>query len=272
MANEGAQQEHNGPGDRPGTPPSAPSLRIVPLTDRDLKAAARLYTDVFLSDEPTTVRHAPDPVRFLPSARCYLRLLVNGGLSFVARDETTGDLVGFIFCIDLLDDPAEEGPEMKAFVSQFGHAVALIDELEDRYLDRASIERGSGLHIFQIGVDRSYRSTGLARALIRRSLAHARERGYRTAVADCTNPASRRAFERCGFVERGVLSYDAFSSHGVRFFAGIEGGISLMVHDLDSEDDSTAPGTRERRHGPIGSSGPMARPTGNTTSSDRPRR
>jgi hypothetical protein len=51
-------------------------------------------------------------------------------------------------------------------------------------------------------------------------------------VADCTHPGSRRSFEQCGFHEAGSLSYDAFSLDGVRFFAGLEGGISLMVRDL----------------------------------------
>jgi hypothetical protein len=68
--------------------------------------------------------------------------------------------------------------------------------------------------------------------MIRRALDHARERGFTRAIADCTNPASKRVFSQCGFSELGFLSYDAFTFNGVRFFAGLEGGITLMGRDL----------------------------------------
>jgi len=71
-----------------------------------------------------------------------------------------------------------------------------------------------------------------ALSLIRRVLAHARDFGYRQVIADCTHAASRRSFETCGFHEAGFLSYETFSVDGIRYFAGLDGGISLMVRDL----------------------------------------
>ncbi len=236
MVQEGAWHADDRERAIPDTHASPSSPRIVPLREPDVEAAARFYTGVFLRDEPTTRRHAPDPVRFLPYARFYVRSLVSMELSFLARDESTGELIGFVFCIDLLDDPAQEGPTMVEFLSQFGEAVAMIDELEARHLDRESIPRGSSLHIFQIGVDGQYRGRGTAQALIRRALVNARDRGFEQAVADCTNSTSKHAFERCGFAERGFSSYESFDMDGVRFFSGLEGGIFLMVKDLHPED------------------------------------
>ena len=204
----------------------------VPLTESDVESTARLYTEVFLADEPTSHRHALDPALFLPYARFYIRSLVRKDLSFLSRDETTNELAGFIFCFDLTDDPENEGAVMSEFIAHFKEAVAMIHELEDRHLNRDEIMAGSVLHIFQIGVSRQYRETGIARAMIRRVLAHARERGFRQVIADCTSPASKRVFEQCGFSEMGFSPYEAFSMNGVCFFAGLDGGIYLMMKKI----------------------------------------
>ena len=204
----------------------------VPLTESDVESAARLYTEVFLADEPTSHRRALDPALFLPYARFYIGSLVRKDLSFLSRHETTHELAGFIFCFDLTDDPENEGAVMVEFIAHFKEAVAMIHELEDRHLNREEMKAGSVLHIFQIGVRRQYRETGIARAMIQRVLAHARERGFRQVIADCTSPASKRVFEQCGFSEMGFSPYESFSMDGIRFFAGLDGGISLMVKNI----------------------------------------
>ncbi len=204
----------------------------VPLTESDVESAARLYTEVFLADEPTSHRHALDPALFLPYARFYVGSLVRKDLSFLIRDETTNELAGFIFCFDLTDDPEKESAVMAEFIAHFKEAVAMIHELEDRYINLEEIKAGSVLHIFQIGVSRQYRKTGIAQAMIHRVLAHARKRGFRQVIADCTSPASKRVFEQCGFSEMGFSPYGTFSMNGVRFFAGLDGGISLLVKNI----------------------------------------
>ncbi|MGB7789332.1 N-acetyltransferase family protein [Methanoregula sp.] len=208
------------------------TVACLPLRESDADGTARLYSEVFLADEPTTHRRSPDPALFLHYAILYAGSLAGKNLSFVARDDQTGEPVGFIFCVDMTDDPKREGEWMVELLAYFREVVTMIDDLEDRYLDRDAIAPGSVLHIFQIGVSRQYRGHGIAQALIRRVLAHARERGYRQVIADCTSPASRRSFEQCGFHEAGSLPYDAFSLDGARFFAGLDGGISLMVRDV----------------------------------------
>lgn len=213
-------------------PVPSSSIHVLPLSDLHVEAAARLYSEVFLEDEPTSRRHALDLERFYPYACFYVQSLVNKGLSFLARDECSGEITGFIFCFDLVDDLELEGTEMTEFLMHFHQAVAMIDELEARHFHRESIIPGSVLHIFQIGVARKERGRGITRALIRRALTHAKERKFIQAVADCTTRSSKHTFERCGFSERDFYSYESFSMNNVCFFSGIEGGIFLMVKDL----------------------------------------
>jgi len=188
--------------------------------------------EVFLTDEPTSHRHALDPALFLPYARFYVRSLVRKDLSFIARDERTKETLGFAFCFDLTDNPEDEGASMVAFLSHFREAVAMINDLEDQHLNRAGLPTGSVLHVFQIGVRQKDRGKGIAQAMIHRVITHARKRGFRQIVADCTSRASQSTFEQCGFCEVEFSSYDAFSLNGIRFFAGIDGGISLMIRDI----------------------------------------
>ncbi len=204
----------------------------VPLTESDVEQAARLYTEVFLTDEPTSHRHALDPALFLPYARFYVSSLVRKDLSFIARDQRTKEIIGFIFCFDLTENPEDEGISMVAFLAHFREAVAMINELEDRYLNRKEIRSGSVLHVFQIGVHRKFRGKGIAQAMIHRVIVHARKRGFREIIADCTSPASKRTFEQCGFNEVGFSPYVAFSMNSVRFFSGLDGGIALMMRDI----------------------------------------
>ncbi len=207
-------------------------LRITPLIEPDVEAAARLYTRVFLSDEPTSRCHQLNPDLFLTYARFYVRILVRKRLSLLAWDGLSRDPAGFVFCFDLRDDPGDEGPMMEAFLNHFRYTVAMIDELERCHLHPETVMPGEGLHIFQIGVDRNNRSRGIATALIHRALENGRNRGYRFAVADCTHARSKKTFERCGFSERGFSSYESFAMDGVFFFSGLDGGISLMVRDI----------------------------------------
>ncbi|NMB79095.1 MAG: hypothetical protein GYA23_08370, partial [Methanomicrobiales archaeon] len=66
-----------------------PDISCTPLTSPDAEDAARIYTEVFLSDEPTSHRHGLDPGIFYPYALHYVRSLVTKDLSFIARDKAT---------------------------------------------------------------------------------------------------------------------------------------------------------------------------------------
>ena len=208
---------------------------IVPLAEPDVQAAARLYTEVFRADEPTSCRHVMEPALFFHYAQFYLRSMVTKDLSFIARDEKTRDIAGFIFCFDQADlneAYTNESPEVLAFLEHFREDIAMISELEEHTLHTSTASRGMLFHIFHIGVSRKYRNMGVAGSLIRQAVAHAQNRGFRQVITDCTSPASRRVFEQFGFYEAGHFAYESFSMNGKRFFAGLDGGISLMVKDL----------------------------------------
>lgn len=213
-------------------PFSSEHIHMQPLSHDTYREAARLYSHVFISDEPTTHRHAPNPTQFLPYAEYYVRSLISKNLSFVSLDTRTGEVIGFIFCLDLTDDIRNEGEEMVRFLSSFQDTVLLIDELERRFLTFPDMRKGSVLHVFQIGTDRRYRRCGIARACIEKIMTHGAGLGYSYVIADCTSDASTQAFGSCGFHMAGTIPYDSFKPNGSSFFSGMDGEISLMIRDI----------------------------------------
>ena len=176
----------------------------IPLSPDTVEAAAGLYTEVFVRDEPTTHWHRLIERDFLPFARTYVQFCETEGLSFLARDETTGEVIGFIFCHDLTMDLDALGPEMWDFLSQFDATIQLISALEEKFLDLESIAPGMTLHVYQLGTRCEFRNRSVSTALIRHTNAFARDRGFRTVVADCTGPQSTRSFSQCGFTRGGL--------------------------------------------------------------------
>jgi RimJ/RimL family protein N-acetyltransferase len=206
------------------------SCHLLTLADAD--SAAHLYTEIFLADEPTTCRYAPDFSWFLPYAEEYVRILANKKLSFIIREKETGELAGFVFCLDLTDNPEQEGAAMGEFLSHFRGTIEMMQELEDRHFNREELPPGSVLHVYQIGVGKLFRGRGIAEGMIHQVISHAWELGYSRIVADCTGMGSKRVFEGCGFHEVEYIQYDMFERDGIRFFEGLNGGISLMIRDL----------------------------------------
>lgn|GEM_PF-531938 len=219
----------------------SPDLECLPLNEDYIDKAARLYTDIFLTYEPTSHHHATDPELFFPYARYYASRLIKKGFSYIIRDNITDDLIGFIFAFDLSDNFWQKEEEMRAFISHFHEAVVMIEELENNYFLDKKIIPGSTIHIFQIGVCRKYWGKGIAGMMIGKVLSSAKICGYKRVIADCTSQSSRRAFEKNGFNEVGFLPYENFLINEILFFEGLKGGISLMIKDITDAKDPPYP-------------------------------
>lgn len=204
----------------------------IALSPGAVEAAARLYTEVFVRDEPTTRWHRITGDNFLPFARTYVQFCEREGLSFIAQEEGTRKVIGFIFCHDLSLDLNALGPEMREYLSQFDATIQIISALEEKYLKPGAMKPGMGLHVYQLGISREFRNRSISTALIRTVLAFARERGFKQVVTDCTGPQSCRSFGNCGFTREGSIEYSLFLINGTAFFSGLEGGITLMARDL----------------------------------------
>jgi ribosomal protein S18 acetylase RimI-like enzyme len=204
----------------------------VALSPDDVEAAARLYTEVFVRDEPTTRWHRITEDNFLPFARAYVQFCEKEGMSFIAQEEGTGKVIGFIFCHDLALDLDALGPDIREYLSRFDATIRLIDALEENYRDPGAMKPGMALHVYQLGISREFRNRSVSTALILTAISFARERGFKQIVTECTGPQSCSSFGNCGFTPKGSIEYSSFLIDGIAFFNGLEGRITLMVRDL----------------------------------------
>lgn len=205
---------------------------IIPLSSIHVHKAAKIYTDIFLSDEPTSIRHNLDPEVFFPYAEAYVQLLVPEELSFVAVDTVTSEMVGFVFCWDFSSDITKKGEKMAGFLEHFKATIALMDMLEEEGGFGDNIPAGSVLHVFQIGVIPQNRRAGVAQSLIQSVLNVGYKKGFQKVIADCTSERSAHTFRSCGFTKTGEIQYETFNSEGDCFFAGLPGEISLMTRNI----------------------------------------
>lgn len=216
---------------RPVTGPDFP-FTITPLTVSDTREATRCYTDVFLNHEPMTRCYGISPERFFPPAHVYVSLCARDSLGFIARDISSGDLAGFVFCSDLSTDWSSRDPVMNDLFSLFHEITCILGIMEQYYRERYPSGPGESLHVFQVGVSPRFQGSGVAKALVGNAVEHARDKGFSFALAECTSPASKRLFSSCGFLVVYELPFRNFSVDGTCYFRDLPGEITLMAREL----------------------------------------
>jgi ribosomal protein S18 acetylase RimI-like enzyme len=112
----------------------------------------------------------------------------------------------------------------------FAAIGGLLEVLEADYETRSEAERTHCVHVHMLVVDADFRGRHIGRELLRLCLANAAEQGMTSAIADATNPASRRSFEAAGFSAINEVDYESFEFEGARVFAKVTGAdhIALM--------------------------------------------
>ena len=209
----------------PLLPPPTPRTDIAYrlLTSTELDSAADLIAEVFSRDEPLAVATG--------QTRSELAALLRGmGPSAIAENRTSaawaGDRLAGVALATRFTWAPPEGAE--ALSPNYRPIGAMLAELEADFEARPQKDLETTMHIHMLAVDRRYRRLGIADALIRASLAHAVEQGFRRVVTDATNPASQRVFSNAGFSTRNEVRYDAFKFEGRRVFAGIPDAESTL--------------------------------------------
>lgn len=157
------------------------------------------------------------------------------GLSVVARDERSQQLIGALIAGDF----AADSPLLAEQINdKFAPIFALLQSLEDYYKRSRDINLGQYLHLYMLAVLPQHRGKGIARTLVSVALEHGARQGFGTALTEAANPISQHVFVKAGFAPRQQVSYEEFTYRGKRVFASIadSGGTTLMDKDLTRTD------------------------------------
>ena len=197
----------------------------------DADAMARLLGEVFSRRDPPALAVGLTASEFEAFARLYCPKAAVEGLTVVARDAGTRELLGVV----LTEDAASGPPDGMAQLSpKFEPIFDILGRLDAAYRGDRTVRPGELLHLFLLGVAESAAGRGVAQQLVSTCLEHGARRGYRLAVTEATNTTSQHLFRKLGFTERVRQSYLHHRFAGQAVFTSIaeQGGPALMDRSL----------------------------------------
>ncbi len=193
----------------------------------DVDDMASFLGDCFSRREPPAVAAGfrANKIAELVKALCSNPATV--GLSVVARDRRSGELVGAALASDFAVPPPDS---VEPLVPIFVPLLAFLEQLDDQYSAIRKIEEGRFLHLFMIGTTDTRLGQGIAGNLLRTCLRNGQALGFHSAVAEATSGASRALFGKHGFEELFFAGYEEFEFDGERPFESIKEhqGCALM--------------------------------------------
>ena len=196
-------------------------------TSNDVDDMAQFLGDCFSRREPPAVAAGfpADKIAELVKAMCSNPGTI--GLSVVARENRSGDLVGAALASDFAVAPPDT---VEPLVPTFVPLLAFLEQLDDQYLAIRQIEEGRFLHVFMIGTKDARLGQGIAGNLLRTCIRNGQTLGFHSAVAEATSGPSRALFKKHGFEELFFAGYEEFEFGGDRPFVSIKEhhGCALM--------------------------------------------
>ena len=172
--------------------------------------------------EPTTIALGLDEALAAPAITSVTRTAAREGLSVIAREATTGKIVGCLIARDF-NAPPPDGFE--AVAAPFAPLFALLSGMEESFRARsaAPVPDGAVCVLIMAGVDEAYRGARVLGRMCARTEQVARERSFRALLAEATGAASQQAaLQRLGFEVLERFAYRDFVFEGRNVFASIE--------------------------------------------------
>ncbi|MGD9587690.1 MAG: GNAT family N-acetyltransferase [Pyrinomonadaceae bacterium] len=200
-------------------------------TDQDEDEMVQLLGDVFSRRDPPAVAVGLVPSEFEDFVRLFCPKAALEGVTIVARNASTRQLVGAL----LAEDCAAELPEgMDRLSPKFEPIFDILGQLDTDYRATRTPRHGESLHLFLVGVAESVAGQGVAHQLVSRCLENGAGKGYQLAVTEATNKVSQHIFRKLGFTERVHRSYSNYRFNGRAVFESIadQGGPILMDKSL----------------------------------------
>jgi len=206
-------------------------IEYGPLDESTLDGAIQCVSEVFVEREPMSVHLGITLDEFLVFARAFYPGVMQEGLSFVARDAASGEVVGVRVSEDYFQ---EEMPEIEGLSPKFGPLFALLEALGKQAYDMRDIQPGKYVHLFMVAVKSNYAKRGIAPTMNKIFFSHVKNRGFTHAMTEPTGEISQHILlNKFGFKKMAEIAYDDFEFEGEKPFAGLKGHRCAMLLDKD---------------------------------------
>ena len=145
----------------------------------DTGEMGRLLSESFTRHDPPAVAVDLTPVEFEDFVSLWSPAAGAEGLTIVARDVATQQLVGAL----LTDDATSPAPPgLDDLSGKFDPIFDLLGQIDAEYRTGRTIEPGQYLHLFLLGVAEQFARRKIGQHLVATCLANGVDRGYTTAV------------------------------------------------------------------------------------------
>ena len=192
---------------------------------------APVLAETFAGYDPLAVSQNLSAAEFAEGVQVLGPVAAQEGLSMIAQDKDTNDLVGVLLVHDFATvlPGLPGGEEENQEPSPIG---AILGELEERYKADRTIHTGEYMNLLMIGVADGYKGRKIAQTLIKLCLENGIKRGYKLAVTKVTGPISQHVLrDKFGFIERFEIRYKEFTYQNQRPFVSIEDPPSIILMD-----------------------------------------
>lgn len=190
------------------------------LQSQDLSSAIECVATVFPGSEPLTQCLGITKEYYYPVAEIVCQKAVEDGLSHIAKDAKTGELVGFIISEDMYIENNFYKEKYKK-IDKFLPIISLVELLQKEYLAEKNIKKGELFYESMIGVYPQYQNRNIARYLYAENIEYAKTQKFSRIITEPSGIVTQRYCSRFGFKEILSINYQDYEYEGVKVFANI---------------------------------------------------
>ena len=206
-------------------------LRYENLAPENFDSACLCTAQCFTKAEPLTIAQKITIEEHLEFCRVFVKKAMNEGLSVVAVDDETNEVIGVRISEDLGTPVPEEADHLS---EKFNPIFTLLDGLDERYKEEHNTQPGEVVHMFMIGVKKAYRNKSVAPNMNRCAFKIWKDLGYTKAVTEATGAISQHILlNKFHFTARYTVEYKDWEFEGKKVFAGLDPHISCILMDKD---------------------------------------
>jgi ribosomal protein S18 acetylase RimI-like enzyme len=189
------------------------------MQSNDIEKTATCIAQVFSNHEPlaTSLNISFDEFYHFVFPIC--QKAASEQLSIIAKDEKTGEVVGFIIANNFMTINSKP---LEIIDNKFEAVFSLLSELEEKYLKANPNLTKKVLCIFMLGVQKKYTHRHIATTLVRENLNLAKYHNFKIAITEATSIASQNIFRKLGFNEEFAIEYDSHNFQGKKVFSSIK--------------------------------------------------
>ena len=190
------------------------------LRQHDVEETLLCSASAFSKGEPITKAVGASPEDFHYMMKMICQACVEEGLSVIAKDKKTVQIIGHAICKDFLTNFPQDG--MDKISPALLSAFSVVDKLENDYKAQHPVKRGELFHLLSLGVLEPCRLANIGTQLVLEAHQLAQKHQFKGVISEVSNPISQHILlNKFGYEELDAISYQDFEYQGRKIFSSI---------------------------------------------------